>query len=393
MNPDSVRFLSSFIVTVGSNTDSVISSVTYTAANFAAASVTNEVQTAGTPNKFTFTIQLTNAIPSGGKLVIVWPSEVEFQNSDATSFTTITIYGVVQSSSTYTATAVQNTQAITITGTMFDSGIAVQSDNIVIEVDDFHNPESQISSSSFSITTQNSNSENIDRRSTGLTVASTEPGTITVSSLTYRSNTVDSEFTVLFIEATDLSPTGATLRIYWPSEVSYVTSGTLTCSLTVGFSANTPPCVVTESSGYMELEFYQGTNHFYTIGTFKNPLGAMTQSSWQIQVFDSNGDKIMEQLTGIVATSVVDDITVSVSTRPSGSTTVALRTDYTLTFTPSSRLLSDSTILFYLPFDQITFDGTTSCLNGASSLSCTFTNTNSTHFETEITQWCNAGAE
>jgi hypothetical protein len=71
---------------------------------------------------------------------------------------------------------------------------------------------------------------------------------------------------------------------------------------------------------------------------------------------------------------------------------VAKTANYTVTFTTATRMLSDSTIQLTFPIDQVKKDGTTSCF-GTANLVCTLTDVNTTHFKTEITQWCNAGAE
>ena len=102
----------------------------------------------------------------------------------------------------------------------------------------------------------------------------------------------------------------------------------------------------------------------------------------------------MQLTSGVTYTTVVADITVTASTRPTDKTTVALVADYTLTFTVTSRLLSTSVIQLFFPIDQVKYtSGTTKCFNGANDLGCSFTDTNSTHFQTEIVQWCNTGAE
>mmetsp|Transcript_27139 Transcript_27139/g.31311 ORF Transcript_27139/g.31311 Transcript_27139/m.31311 type:complete len:290 (+) Transcript_27139:280-1149(+) len=138
---------------------------------------------------------------------------------------------------------------------------------------------------------------------------------------------------------------------------------------------------------------YQYNAHFYKVGTFQNPLGALTTSSWSLRVYDSGNNIIMQTTSGITATTTVNSISVTSSTRNSDTKTVGIRSEYYITFTTSTRMLSGSTIMFKFPKDQILYDSTTTCYNGATNLACTFTNVDSNYFQTEITQWCNTGGE
>ena len=215
------------------------------------------------------------------------------------------------------------------------SRITAQASDIVIVIYQFNNPTSQITSSSFAILTMNSASEGIDQQNSGLTISSTSPGTITISSFVLSSYSADSTFTAQFYETTDISPSSAYLKVYWPSDVTYVSSSSLSWTLTFGFTANTPPCSVDTTNNYVQLSYYKSNAHFYTIGTFQNPLGALTSSSWKLIVTDTSGNIIMQTTSGITATSTSNAITVSTSSRPSGSTTVAITADYTLAFKTS----------------------------------------------------------
>lgn len=356
-NPDSVRFLSSFIVTVGSEVNSSQNTITYTAAALASASVTNAVQSAGSPTTMTFTFRLASAIPQNGIIQIIWPSQVQFKQSSADGLVSVTIYGTAKTG--FTTSVSQSSRTFTITGLFTAAGISAQASDIVIAIQKLNNPESQITSNSFSISTHDGSSNEIDKQTSGLTVSSTEPGTITLISITPTSSTVDAQLTVQIYETTDISPSNAFLRVYWPSEVTYNTSGTLTCTMVFGFTANTPPCIVDTTNKYIELSYYRSNNHLYTVGTFRNPLGAMTTSTWQLIVSDASNNVIMQKTTGITYTTTTSTITVTSSTRPTAKTTVALRADYSITFTASNRMLSDSKIELTFPIDQVKYDGTT----------------------------------
>ena len=131
----------------------------------------------------------------------------------------------------------------------------------------------------------------------------------------------------------------------------------------------------------------------YTIGTFQNPLGAITTSTWKLEVTDSGGNVILEKTSGITHTTTTNIVSVNSASRPSASTTVGMTSDYDISFTPSSRMLSDSTIRIVFPYDQITYDGSTTCMSGATSIACTFTSIDATQFKIEATQWCNPGGE
>ena len=77
-NPDSVRFLSSFTVVVGSTTISTHGAISYTTVALSSASVANAVQSAGSATTMTFTFRISNPIPQDGEIRINWPSEVQF---------------------------------------------------------------------------------------------------------------------------------------------------------------------------------------------------------------------------------------------------------------------------------------------------------------------------
>lgn len=350
VNPSSDRVIDSFIVAVGSTNITQSGSVDYDPADFASASIAQEVTTAGTANMYTFTFRITNPILQNGKIYIQWPSSVTYSQSSADDYTTVTIYGTLQTAGTYSTTVSSGSRTITITGLFDSSDLAVQDADIVVTIDMFKNPQSQITSSSFVLATQDSNGDNIDYRSTGLTVVSDTPGTIDVQSITYTSYTVDSTFNVTIYEESDLNPTSGTLRVYWPSDVSY--NSTLYYSLLVGFSS--PTCSVSTANGYIQCTTYKSSPHYYTVGRFQNPLGAMTQS-WQLKIYDSSSNLIMEQLTGIEVSSTAGSISVSTKSRSSSAVTVGINSNYTLTFTPAHRLLSDSTIKFILPYDQVKY--------------------------------------
>lgn len=236
-NPDSVRFLSSFIVSLGTDSDTDIPLITYREATLASASVSNAVQTAGTANKITFTFRLTNPIPQNGVIRIAWPSQVQFKQSSADSLTTVTIYGTAKTG--FTTLVSQSSKTITINGLFSTSGLAVQANDIVIVIDKFNNPESQITSSTFGIYTMNSAFEGIDKNGNDLTISSTSPGTISITTFTLSSYSADAQFTAQFYETTDISPASAYLRVYWPSEVTYLSSGTSVCTQEFGFDTTT----------------------------------------------------------------------------------------------------------------------------------------------------------
>jgi hypothetical protein len=357
-NPDSVRFLSSFIVTAGTETSTSHNVITYTAAALASASASNAVQSAGSFNTMTFTFRLTNSIPQSGQIQIIWPSQVKFDLSSAEGLVSVTIYGTAYTG--FTTEVSQPASSFVIKDLFSSAGITAQSSDIIIAIQQMQNPESQVTSNSFSISTQDGSNYEIDKLTTGITVESTEPGSITVTQITpISSTTVDAQVTVQIYETTDIRPTNAFLRVYWPSEITYLTSGTLTCTMSLGFTANTPPCIVDTVNNYIELSFYRSNSHLYTVGTFQNPLGAITTSTWKLVVLDVSDNVIMQKITDITYTTTTNTMVVTSATRPTATTTIALRADYSIIFVPPSRLLSDSTIQFIFPIDQVKYDGTT----------------------------------
>ena len=390
VNPSSARVISSFSVSIGSETDSDITSVSYTAADMASASVANTVQTAGTPNVMTFTFRITNPILQNGIIVVQWPSSVDFKQNTADNVTTVMIYGTTRDSSNFSTSVSSSQRTITINNLFSSAQLDVQSSDIVIAIDQLSNPESQITSGSFVLSTRDSSGNNIDQRSTGLTVSSTQPGTITVGSYSYTSLSADSQFTFNLFATSDITPSSAILRMYWPSEVSYV-ANSLSCSVPSGFQ--NPSCNITEASGYLEIITLTTNTIIAQVGTFRNPLGALTQSTWRLEVYDSSSNLIMNQTSGITSTSTANSLTSVSGTRLSSATTVAIASNYTLTFTTATRMLTNSTIKFIFPIDQVKYNSSTSCLGNGTSISCSFTDTNATHFQTEVTQWCVTSGE
>ena len=147
------------------------------------------------------------------------------------------------------------------------------------------------------------------------------------------------------------------------------------------------------TNGYVQITQYNSDRHYYIIGQFKNPLGAITQSSWRMEVYDTTNAIILQQNSDIIETSTMSSITSNSAVRDSDATTVAISSNYTLTFTPSSRMLSSSKIKLFFPYDQVKYNNSTSCFSGNASLPCVLTETNRTHFQTEITQQCNISGE
>ena len=385
VNPSSARVISSFIVSIGSETDRDIPVLSYTAADLSSANVANAVQTAGTPNVMTFTFRITNPILQNGKIVIEWPDSVDFKQNTADNVTTVTIYGTLQTIGTYSTSVSSSLKTITIED-LFDSAQQdVQDNDIVIAIDQLSNPESQITSNSFVLSTQDDSGNNIDQRSTGLTVSSTQPGTITVESYSYSNYSADSQFSFTVFASSDITPTSASLRIYWPSEVSYV-SGSIFCNRISGFQNG--DCNIIELSGYLQMSTLTSNAFLIAVGTFRNPLGAVAQSSWRLEVYDSSSNLIMNQISGITATSTVNTLTSVSGVREPDATTVASASNYTVTFTTSTRMLANSTIKFFFPIDQVKYNSSTTCLGNGTSIPCSFTDTNLSHFQTEVTQWC-----
>jgi hypothetical protein len=232
---------------------------------------------------------------------IIWPSNVNYAANSATSYTTVTIYGTAYTS--FTANVNRGSRTISITGLFASAGITAQASDIVIVIDQFKNPESIITSDTFYIQTTNSGGEGIDKSQQTLTITSDSPGVVTVASVTYTTQTVDQTFSVSLLETTDISPSSGTLRVYWPSEVTYVTSSTDQCTSFFGFSSPIS-CTVDTTNNYIEYKTYTGGSHYYTLKTFQNPLGVITTSTWRIQVYDSSSNLIMQQLTGMTYTTV-----------------------------------------------------------------------------------------
>jgi hypothetical protein len=390
-NPDSVRFLSNkFSITAGSETNTTQNTITYTADALASASVSNAVESAGSPTTMTFTFRITNPIPQNGKIQIICPDQVTFEQNDADGLVGVTVYGETKSGFATTVSG-STPRSFTITGLFSTAGISADAQDIVVMIDQLKNPESQVASDSFTISTMDSSSYEIDKQSTGLTVSSTEPGVITLTSITPSSYSADAEITVQFLETTDINPSNAFIQVYWPTEVSYNSSGTQTCSVPITIAV-TEVCTVDTTNNFVKVDPYTLTTHLYILGPFVNPLGAVTTSTWQLIVYDNSNNLIMQKTDSITYTTTSNAVTVDSATRPSDTTTVAKTANYTVTFTTATRMLSDSTIQLTFPIDQVKKDGSTSCF-GTAALVCTLTDVNATHFQTEITQWCNAGAE
>jgi hypothetical protein len=82
-----------------------------------------------------------------------------------------------------------------------------------------------------------------------------------------------------------------------------------------------------------------------------------------------------------------------VNTKTRSATTVGHTADYQLDFVWATRMLSDSKITIVFPLDQVTYDTSTKCFTDSTDLSWSLTTVDSSTFKTELTQWCNSGAE
>lgn len=393
INLDSARFLSeSFIVSVDGEVVSDHNEVVYSPDTLASASVSNEDGVAGQATKMTFTFRISNTILQGGKIAIVWPPQVQFKktSSQAASLITVSVYGVQK-----TGFSVQVNQdpsrSILISGLFPDAPVSVESNDIIITVDQMNNPESQSTSDSFSITTYDASDNGIDQINTGITVTSTSPGLITKVTFEPTSYESDALVNINIYETSEISPTNAILRVFWPSEISFI-EGDIVCEGTLGLTKPHPTCSVDMDARYMEIKYYSGTNHLYHIGTFRNPLGAMDITSWNFVVYDDSYNVIMHLLEGLTYTTTAVEIEESTVGRSETGTQVGEYGDYSISLVTASRMLSDTTIKFIFPYDQVGgFDWSTACYSGETNLGCTFTNINDTHFQAEMLQWCNSG--
>ena len=144
------------------------------------------------------------------RLELIGQVKFSFKEASAAGLVSITVYGTVYAD--FTATVSQSSSQFSITGLFATAGIVADTQDITIAIQKLNNPESQVSSSSFTITTFDSSSNAIDQTSSGLTVSSTSPGVISLQTITPSSTTVDEQITVQMYENTDISTSGAFLK-------------------------------------------------------------------------------------------------------------------------------------------------------------------------------------
>ncbi|CAI2366970.1 unnamed protein product [Moneuplotes crassus] len=400
-NPDSVRFTDYFKLTTGPYHLTSHPPIIYSPATLISLTVNKLDPTPSTPTTMRFHFQPLHPLPSNSCFKLTYPPTTSFTHPTQTPVASILLDST--SISTFSITHDQLLREFTVCN-LFESRFIGE---VTVEIEDLTNPGPGQESGVFKVTTLVPGEEGkwdpVDERSERL--AKEELcGVIEVKGVEFSTKEVDQEMYVTISGFGWVRANGDSLRIYgdWNSGCEDNASGDLcykgeespNCTMHYGFVNNSAKCSYHNGSEYyLELPGYNERNHIYTVGPFQNPLGAIKKSFGKLQVYDQSNTQIMQQLTENAYTTIPRTINVSSAKRNSELTQVALTANYTLSFINPTRMLSDSTITLIFPSDQVGYNSGTACFNGSNNLGCTLSDSNSTHFQTTIAQWCNAGAE
>ncbi|CDW89223.1 UNKNOWN [Stylonychia lemnae] len=379
-NPPSVRYTDSFEVALtngyptGSFNQGLI--LNYIPNKIYSATLTHNLVQAGTTDTYTFKFKITNNILQRGFLQLVFPSPWTSAPQTILSMTGVNIYGATKS-----GFSVQTPITQTVTySSLFDlSGVTADATKfITLTITGINNPSSIQTTGSFSITTLDDAMQEIDQITTGLTIAITQPGLLTIDSFTVNDKTVDA-FTLIQFTITPSAKytSGGYIEVTCPAAymststtVSCVgilgTLGSSTCtrlnSQTIRFTRNL-------SSGLL-VSFFQIS---FSVGNFRNYLGVVTNTPFTISFKEADGSTVAQSTTGVIYTTVAGTVTVTSAIRATTVLTVGLSgAQYTLTFTCKTRVPTVGRFVFTFPDEQVAYSATTTCQDASGNdLACT----------------------
>ena len=345
----------------------------------------------GAVTDYRFTVVPNNPIPSGGQLLVIFPSQFEVQSAGSCS--------AVISSVSYTCTKDSATNTVTST---FTNAVASGTSISVRITNGVKNPTIAQTSSNIVFTTSitvSGTEYGIDQDQTSVTVTPTTYGTLTSTSVTRVDSSKINEVTNINIKATSANPitTSSILKFKFPLDqvvLNVATADALTyyqldasgnvgsqlTALSTTSDASYITVTIREwcSSGSTSCPANTENIRLRVVG-FKNPGTTLPPSNSFIIFVDSNGGfKIDSKESGLFATPSIQAGPLSSVTIRRDTNVVGASTTYTIDFTTSNSLTEANGIfLSFAPPSGLMYEG--------SSVSCTYNSASVTSTSCQVT--------
>jgi hypothetical protein len=345
--------------------------VTSTPGSITSASVTPTNTTIRASTSYTFSFQTENTVPVGAILYIVFPSIITIADSTSTSC----LSAGSNIDSTNGLCTVTSSRYLTITNG-YGTTATPASTTISFAVSSITNYDTSKTSESFAIQTQDSGGNIIDSYQLAALTISSTPGEITALSIIPTSGFtgVQTSYTFQFT-ITQPILINSYIVITFPSEISVpdtsYSSGT--CQTTIGLSGSltcafTSSQVLSLTNGFTSSNFLNGLLQF-TIEGIQNPRSRTPTSTFNVVIYDSNGDSQYSITSGLtVAMSSASDF-LSISLSPASQENGAIN-DYTFFITLSNTVVAGDFIRLTFPSEiSVTSPTCVGTTNLATSLS------------------------
>ena len=346
-NPSNTQTSDSFVYQSydanGKAIEKTSTGVTITASpgSITSATITPAITTIRASTSYAFTFKVQDAVPIGGIIYIVFPSTIVI--ADRTS--TACLSAGTNIDATNAKWTVTSSRYLTISSG-FGSAATAAGSSISFTVSSITNYDTTQTSATFLIYTQTSSSITIDSYQLGsLTVACTF-GTISGLTITPSSLFTGVQTTYAFqFTITQRILINSYIQISFPTEItiSDTTYSAGTWQTVIGLSGGiscsfTSSQVVQLSNGFNTGDFLSGLLQF-TISGITNPRSLKPSSSFNVYIYDANGNGQYALTSGLTTTMTTasDFRSISIS---SGSVNNGAYTNYTFSITLSNVIVS-----------------------------------------------------
>ena len=303
--PPSTKTTGAVVITTKVSIDSALYSVdtvsnaglfVATVGTITSASVVPTSFVAYTTTTYTFTFVAQHAILQNGYFIISIPSQITIPSTSSASSSWTSKSGFL-SSITWSVSS----STITVSSG-FSTGNVAGGTSISFSIAGILNPVSTATTSSFSITTYDSTGNQIDTKTSGITVVMTSVNQFTSVGLTLGSyvNGATNTYTFTFVASSPISD-GNYILITVPSSVTPPTSPTWTGTQKLSSSLT---WTTSNKDIYVTLSFSSGskvdpgTQFAFTISNFVNPKSTLPSDAFAISALDSAKYNINIYTTG-----------------------------------------------------------------------------------------------
>ena len=124
------------------------------------------------------------------------------------------------------------------------------------------------------------------------------------------------------------------------------------------------------------------------MGHVVNPLGVIESADFMVRTYDSSNNLIAENTAAFKLTTTANTLTSVTASRDSSKRTVAITSDYTVSFTLATKLVQTGKVRIVLPKDQVivlTSGTPTTCSDGTNAIACGTPTEDSTTYTYELT--------